>query len=97
MGLFEKTKKEEKNKTAVFYIDVEEIDEVEFNRLKQWIKENISSTERFTPEWKEDDFSMSMQNLGSAITVGAPQGGPTQKFRFRFKYEEDAMAFKLIL
>jgi len=85
MGLFAKTKRPEKNKTAIFYVDVEgEVTEDEFNRLKQWVRENIPSTERFTPEWKPNDD-----------WTGSPPS--MEKVRFRFKFEEHAMAFKLIL
>lgn len=101
MGLFEKIKRPEKNKTAVFYVDVEEVTEHEFDRLKQWVKENIPSTERFTPEWKEDVPSLGGALGVVSINIGAPIGAPTgnhaKKLRFRFKYEEHAMAFKLIL
>lgn len=98
MGLFATTKKPEKNKTALFYVDVEDITQDEFERLKQWVKENIPSTERYTPEWKEDDDTSFMMGItGVTPNVGAPSGGGMQKLRFRFKHEEHAMAFKLIL
>ena len=98
MGLFAKTKKPEKNKTAVFYVDVENATEDEFNRLKQWVKENIPSTERYTPEWKEEDAPMLGGNLSVvSINIGAPSSENIKKLRFRFKFEEHAMAFKLIL
>lgn len=98
MSLFATTKKPEKNKTVLFYVDVEDITSDEFNRLKQWVKENIPSTERYTPEWKEDDAP----SLGAAInavqvSIGNVSGDTPKKLRFRFKHEEHAMAFKLIL
>lgn len=61
-----------------YYIRVEVTME-EYERLVEWIKENIPTIDRFTPEWnhkKWDDI---------------------QKLRFRFRHEEHAMAFKLIL
>lgn len=98
MGLFAKTKKPEKNKTATFFVEVEDITEDEFNRLKQWVKENIPSTERFTPEWKEEDAPMLGGSLSVVPTnIGALPSGNTKKLQFRFKFEEHAMAFKLIL
>jgi len=99
MGLFTTTKKPEKNKTALFYVDVEDITQDEFDRLKQWVKENIPSTERYTPEWKEDEFSPSLGGGMNAvpINIGAVPNENIKKLRFRFKHEEHAMAFKLIL
>lgn len=97
MGLFEKTKKPEKNKTAAFYVDIEDITKEEFNRLKRWVKENISSTERYTPKWEEADFPSIGGALSAVlINIGSPPNN-IRKLRFSFKHEEDAMAFKLIL
>lgn len=94
MGLFAKTKKPEKNKTATFFVEVEDITEDEFNRLKQWVKENIPSTERFTPDWKSEDL---LAAAGIAIPGASVYGDTMKKIQFRFKFEEHAMAFKLIL
>ena len=81
MSLFEKTLKKKKS-TLDYYIVVEDVTEVEFNRLNRWVHCNISSTERYTPEWKPvDGFVQAMMT----------------KVTFRFRYEDQAMAFKLIL
>ena len=61
--------------TALKYrIMVEDISEEEFNRLKAWVIENIPTTNRLTPNYKE-----------------------WSKLTFRFREEEEAMGFKLIL
>ena len=68
MGLFEAKKRPEKNRAALFHVDVENITKDEFNRLKQWVKENIPSTERYTPEWKSDDSLSDMEKLRFRFT-----------------------------
>ena len=94
MGLFELRRKYNKKSTLEFHIDVENVSEEEFLRLKQWIKENIPSTERFTPTWNPDDDGLTLTQNSSSL-IGA--SGVMTKIRFRFKYEEHAMAFKLIM
>lgn len=61
-----------------YYIQVDVTFE-EYEILAEWVKENISTIDRFTPEWDHTKW------------------GDIQKKRFRFRREEHAMAFKLIL
>ena len=61
-----------------FYIQAE-VTFDEYMRLVEWIKENIPTIDRFTPDWNSRGWD------------------DTQKLRFRFRHEEHAMAFKLIL
>ncbi len=61
-----------------YYIQVDVTME-EYERLAEWIRENIPTTDRFTPEWNPRRWD------------------ETQKLRFKFRSEEYAMAFKLIL
>jgi len=61
-----------------YYIQVETTFE-EYENLVVWIKENVPTIDRFTPDWNPR------------------RQHDTQKLRFRFRYEEHAMAFKLIL
>ncbi len=66
------------NSSLPYYIRVE-VSFEEYEKLAGWVKENISTIDRFTPDWN-------------------PKGwDDTQKLRFRFRHEEHAMAFKLIL
>ena len=66
------------NSSLPYYIRVE-ISFEEYEKLAGWVKENIPTIDRFTPDWN-------------------PKGwDDTQKLRFRFRHEEHAMAFKLIL
>lgn len=94
MGLFTYKAYKEKKSTLEFHIDVEDVTEDEFLRLKEWIKENIPSTERFTPTWNSDDDGIVILANAQPI-VGGP--ATMKKIRFRFKYEEHAMAFKLVI
>ena len=61
-----------------YYIQVE-VSIEEYEKLAEWVKENIPTIDRFTPEWNHKKW------------------GDVQKKRFKFRYEEHAMAFKLIL
>lgn len=66
------------NSSLPYYIRVE-VSFEEYERLVEWMKENIPTTDRFTPDWNPK------------------RQYDTQKLRFRFRTEEYAMAFKLIL
>ena len=68
--------------TLRFWVDAEVPDEEEFNRLKEWINANVSTTDRRTPKWTESEWGWEVE---------------LKKMRFSFRFEEDAMAFKLIL
>ncbi len=100
MSLFKYTDKNKK-KSLEFFVDVEDISEEKFLELKQWIKENVPSTERFTPEWNPDDdfggFIINQGLPGSPPAQSIPLQSSMDKIRFRFKHEEHAMAFKLFL
>ncbi len=111
MSLFTRKVKEKKS-TLEFHIDVENVTEDEFIRLKEWIKENIPSVDRFTPTWNPDDNMMKMSAQLNATMPLAPGNGSNgaqqspapimgpdtmAKIRFRFRHEEHAMAFKLII
>jgi len=91
MGLFELKRRTNKKSTLEFHIDVENITNEEFLRLKTWVKENIPSTERFTPIWNPDN------NATAILPHSLAGGGDIEKVTFRFKHEEHAMAFKLII
>jgi len=103
MGLFTYKEYKEKKSTLEFHIDVEDITEDEFFRLKEWIKENIPSTERFTPTWNpdEDDIGSILTNIQNTQNIQSPPPvmsvNTMKKIRFRFKHEEHAMAFKLVI
>lgn len=66
------------NSSLPYYIRVT-VSFEEYEKLAGWVKENISTTDRFTPDWDSKRW------------------GDPQKLRFRFRHEEHAMAFKLIL
>ena len=85
MGLF--TKKETpKSNSLDHVITVEDITYEDYVRLMRWVHENIPSTERFTPKWFSDyDYA------------SPTAAGRMDKIHFRFRHEEQAMAFKLIL
>ena len=84
MGLF--TKREPAKTSSLDHIiTVEDISYEEFERLMKWVNENIPSTERFTPKWNSD------------FDLNSPMDDYTDKIHFRFRHEEQAMAFKLIL
>lgn len=59
---------------------VEDCDEVEFTRMMDWVKINIPTTDRRTPNFRPPTFDPDM---------------PT-KLVFRFRTENQAMAFKLV-
>jgi len=63
------------------FVTVEDVNEDEYNRLMTFVKENVSTTERNTPKFREPSFD---------------DERPT-KLTFRFRDEAKAMAFKLIL
>ncbi len=60
---------------------VENVSEDEYNRLIGFIKENVPTTDRSTPQWKPPALD---------------EDRPT-KLVFRFRDESQAMAFKLII
>ena len=60
---------------------VEDIDELEYERLVKFSKENVPTTDRSTPGYREPSYN---------------EKKPT-KLIFRFRSAEQAMAFKLIL
>jgi len=62
-------------------VKVEDISEDDYNRLIMFIKENVPTTDRATPKFKEPSWD---------------EEYPT-KLIFRFRHEEQAMAFKLIV
>ena len=62
-------------------VKVEDISEDDYNRLIAFIKENVPTTDRSTPKFKEPSWD---------------EERPT-KLIFRFRQEEQAMAFKLVL
>ena len=67
--------------TLKFTVVVEDVTENEYNRLIVFIKENIPTTDRNTPQYKEQSFD---------------EEKPT-RLTFKFRNEEQAMAVKLIL
>ena len=88
MGLFTRTTPLQRNNRLEFKVVVEEITRDEYDRLTKWVRENIPTTERFTPEWTtETDFFNSQPVPVSMM----------EKIVFKFRNEEHAMAFKLIL
>jgi hypothetical protein len=68
--------------TLPHYLDVEIVSQEHFDELASWVRSNIPSTERYTPKYVEPEWGF--------------DEGP-QKIRFRFRHEDQAMAFKLIL
>lgn len=101
MSLFKYTDKKKSNTHLEFFVDVEEVSEERFLELKQWISENVPSTERFTPVWDSDDdnggFVLNPGPLGTQQAPSIPMHSSMDKIRFRFKHEEHAMAFKLFI
>ncbi len=63
------------------FVTVEDIDELEYERLVKFSKENVPTTDRSTPSYREQSYN---------------EEKPT-KLTFRFRSAEQAMAFKLIL
>lgn len=88
MGLFTRTTPLQRNNKLEYKVVVEEITRDEYTRLTNWIRENIPSTERFTPEWKSETNFFNSQPVVVSMM---------EKIVFKFKNEEHAMAFKLIL
>ena len=62
-------------------IIVEDASEVEYERMISCLKENVPTTDRSTPKFSEPSND---------------EERPT-KMAFRFRHEEQAMAFKLIV
>ena len=62
-------------------VTVENIDEAEYERLVKFLKENVPTTDRATPGYREPSYD---------------DEKPT-KLTFRLRNEEQAMALKLIL
>lgn len=61
-------------------IVVEDCDQVEFQRMKDWLKINVPASDRRSPRFVEPTFD---------------PNNPT-KLVFQFRTEEQAMAFKLV-
>lgn len=62
-------------------VKVENVSEDDYNLLIVFIKENVSTIDRATPKFREPTSN---------------EDNPT-KLIFRFRHEEQAMAFKLII
>lgn len=73
-----------------FSVRTEIYDENEYDRYATWIKENVSSVDRYTPKWNPE-----RDNYNGVF--GSMYDDEPKKMTFGFRYEEDAMAFKLIL
>lgn len=70
-----------KRSTLPHSITVEDASEQEYGMMISFLKENVPTTDRSTPKFSE------------------PNGfdDKTTKMTFRFRHEEQAMAFKLIV
>lgn len=75
------SKRQMKRTMLPHFITVEDIDEQEYERLINFLKENVPTTDRATPKYTEPSHY---------------DDRPT-KLTFRFRHEEQAMAFKLVV